>query len=112
MGILTIFAGANESDLISLFVNKRDGGGLRTIEINDFIMERLVMMNLKVHPEYIVRKLLSNALQPLSRIIVKNPNAESVLITQKQLKSIIQNILDFFNIQKFSNFFFNNRIEM
>lgn len=112
VGVLTIFAGANESDLISLFVNKRDGGGLRTIEINDFIMERLVMMNLKVHPEYIVRKLLSNTLQPLSRIIVKNPNAESVLITQKQLKSIIQNILDFFNIQKFSNFFFNNRIEM
>lgn len=112
LGILTIFADANESDLISLFVNKKDGGRIRTIEINDFIMDQLIKMNLKTHPDYIVRKLLSNTLQPLSKIIVKNPNAESVIITQKQLKSIIQNILNFFNIQKFSNFFFNNRIEM
>ena len=109
IGVLSSLIEIKNKDIITLLANKQDAGGLRTIELEDIIKERLRQLKLGIIPNIITRKLLARTLQPLSRIIMENPNIEIVEILQYQKEKIIDNIMKFFNVEMFSEFFFSDK---
>ena len=109
IGVLSSLIEIKNKDIITLLANKQDAGGLITIELEDIIKERLRQLKLGIIPNIITRKLLARTLQPLSRIIMENPNIEIVEILQYQKEKIIDNIMKFFNVEMFSEFFFSDK---
>ena len=109
IGVLSSLIEIKNKDIITLLANKQDAGGLRTIELEDIIKERLRQLKLGIIPNIITRKLLARTLQPLSRIIMENPNIEIVEILQYQKEKIIDNIMKFFNVEMFSEFLFSDK---
>ena len=109
VGVLSSLIEIKNKDIIALLANKQDAGGLRTIELEDIIKEKLKQLKLGIIPNLITRKLLARALQPLSRIIMENPNIEIVEILQYQRDKIIDNIMKFFNAEMYSEFFFSDK---
>lgn len=109
VGVLSSLINLNNKDITSLLANKQNAGGLRTIELEDIIRERLKQLDIGIIPDLITRKLLAKALQPLSRVIMENPNIEVVEILQYQKEKIIDNIMKFYNAEKFCEFFFSDK---
>jgi hypothetical protein len=107
--ILSLYYNLNKEDLYDLLVLKKNITKIKCEDINILIKEILQKISLdKINSNDIICHLLNNIFSPISDIIEKNPNVETINLSDKEIESVILNIEKIFNLNTFYDIFAYN----
>ena len=107
--ILSLYYNLNKEDLHDLLVLKKNITKIKCEDINILIKEILQKISLdKINSNDIICHLLNNIFSPISDIIEKNPNVETINLSDKEIESVILNIEKIFNLNTFYDIFAYN----
>ena len=107
--ILSLYYNLDKEDLYDLLVLKKNITKIKCEDINILIKEILQKISLdKINSNDIICHLLNNIFSPISDIIEKNPNVETINLSDKEIESVILNIEKIFNLNTFYDIFAYN----
>ena len=107
--ILSLYYNLNKEDLHDLLVLKKNITKIKCEDINILIKEILQKISLdKINSNDIICHLLNNIFSFISDIIEKNPNVETINLSDKEIESVILNIEKIFNLNTFYDIFAYN----
>jgi hypothetical protein len=94
-----------QKEMEELFIYKRDIDGVYCKQVNDIVLGHLNRLKSDINPLAIQQKLLVFCLQPISGIIIENPDVQKIQLTKSEYNKIIDKILQMFNIKNFPALF-------
>ncbi len=107
--ILSLYYNLKKEALYDLLILKKNITKINYEDINILIKEILQKISLdKINSNDIICHLLNNIFSPISDIIEKNPNVETINLSDKEIESVILNIEKIFNLNTFYDIFAYN----
>lgn len=109
IAILNNFTSMNESDLNKLLVEKEEACGIEPSNINDFILQKINLINPHATPENLLSLLLSDIFSPLQQFIQDHIEEEIVYMNNSLIQLITDQLTNYLNIDYILNLFLSGK---
>lgn len=106
IAILDMFTNIEYEGLIDLFNRKVDWNLISPQNIDNYIRNKLYLINPNLNPKSITNKLIIKCFQPLDDTILSNSEEQIVEIPQNKINKVKKNLCEISNVDHFVDLFF------